>query len=263
MKPSIHNYSGLRPVHGKARALFAASSLGILLALPAGAVTVIPVTNHSFQAQVLVDSDYDFSVTSWTRFTSNFVSESLGINNSAVSAFNPDSAFFTSAAGNTAPTGADGSNVLSTYNGVADYRSGVYQTITGTTLTAGLTYTMTVAIGDYNNTNPANWNLAIGTSSLTAPSNGGSGQIAPIGTHLATLSGTGAQLTNNEFKDFTFSYTATGAETGDLRIAMWAENSAVGTHVAFDNVRLSVIPEPSAALLGGIGCLLLLRRRSR
>lgn len=94
---------------------------------------------------------------------------------------------------------------------------------------------------------------------------GGTGQIAPIGTHLATLSGTGAQLTNNEFKDFTFSYTATGAETGNLRIAMWAENSAGGTHVAFDNVRLSlsVIPEPSAALLGGIGCLLLLRRRSR
>jgi hypothetical protein len=155
MKPSIHNPSGLRPVHGKARALFAASSLGILLALPAGAVTVIPVTNHSFQAQVLADGDFDFSVTSWTRFTSNYVSESLGSNNSAVSAFNPNSTFFTSATGSNAPTGADGSNVFATYNGVAGYRSGVYQ-ITGTTLTAGLTYTMTVAIGDYNNTNPAN-----------------------------------------------------------------------------------------------------------
>ena len=252
MKPSIHNYSGLRPVHGKARALFAASSLGILLALPAGAAT-IAISNHSFEAPSVGDGSVTFSTTGWTLFNAGGGIPSSGI-------FNPNDTWFSGSTGGT-PAGADGTNVLTTYTGGATGAiAGVYQTIAGTPLTAGQTYTMTVAIGDYKNQTPNGWHLAISTSSMS------------LGSYLVDYSPTNgnALLTNDAFTDFSVQYTATGLESQigqNLRITIWGQNHGTegGTHVAFDNVRLTAtaIPEPSAALLGGIGCLLLLRRRSR
>jgi hypothetical protein len=149
--------------------------------------------------------------------------------------------------------------VLTTYTaGAAGAIAGVHQTIAGTPLTAGQTYMMTVAIGDYMSLTPNRWHLAISTSSMG------------VGSYLVDYSPTNGNtlLTNDAFKDFSVQYTATGLESQigeNLRITIWAQNHGTegGTHVAFDNVRLTAIPEPSAALLGGIGCLLLLRRRSR
>ena len=255
MKPSIHNYSGLRPVHGKARALFAASSLGILLALPAGAATVIPVTNHSFEAQVIAEGGANFSApTGWTYLDASY--------GGGRAMFNPDNAYFTGSTSGT-PAGADGSNVLSTSTGNVGNIAGVYQTIAGTSLTAGQTYTMTVAIGDYKTLLPNRWHLAISTSSMAAENF--------LGSFLAVYSPTNGNelLTDDMFKDFSVQYTATGSESQigqNLRITIWAQNHGTegGTHVVFDNVRLTsmtAIPEPSAALLGGIGLLALLRRR--
>lgn len=244
MKPSIHNYSGLRPVHGKARALFAASSLGILLALPAGAATVIPVTNHSFETPTLGDGG-GAGFTGWSFF---------GVNGGAIT-YNPTSANFTGAAGSGTPSGADGANVLSTNAAQTTGYGGVNQVITGAQLTAGETYTMTVAVGAYKDLGVSDWRLAINTQSMA------------IGNYLAATTGTAGQLTVDDFNDFTVQYTATGSETQkgeNLQIwIMNAANSWSSKNVAFDNVRFTSIPEPSAALLGGIGCLLLLRRRSR
>ncbi len=244
MKPSIHNYSGLRPVHGKARALFAASSLGILLALPAGAAT-IAINNHSFEDPVLGEDVNSLTATGWTFF--NF-----GL--AAVVTFNPTDTYLSGSTGGT-PAGADGTNVLTTYAGSNGAIAGVHQTIAGTPLTAGQTYTMTVAIGDYKNNIPNRWHLAISTSSMG------------VGSYLVNYSPTNGNtlLTNDAFTDFSVQYTATGLETQigqDLRITIWSQNYGTGgTHVAFDNVRLTAIPEPSAALLGGLGLLALLRRR--
>ncbi len=149
-------------------------------------------------------------------------------------------------------------NVLNTYTGAAlGDIAGVHQTIAGTLLTAGQTYTMTVAIGDYKSLTPNRWHLAISTSSMG------------VGSYLVDYSPTNGNtlLTNDAFTDFSVQYTATGLESQideNLRITIWSQNHGEGgTHVAFDNVRLTAIPEPSAALLGGLGCLLLLRRRSR
>jgi hypothetical protein len=247
MKPSIHNYSGLRPVHGKARALFAASSLGILLALPAGAAT-IAISNHSFEDPVLGEEELSNTPAGWTFFTAGSGSPGRAI-------FNPTDTWFTGSTGGT-PAGADGTNVLTTYTPDTDQSAGVHQTIAGTPLTAGQTYTMTVAIGDYKSLIPNRWHLAISTSSMD------------VGSYLVDYSPTNGNtlLTNDAFTDFSVQYTATGLESQigqDLRITIWAQNHGTegGTHVVFDNVRLTSIPEPSAALLGGLGLLALLRRR--
>jgi hypothetical protein len=248
MKPSIHNYSGLRPVHGKARALFAASSLGILLALPAGAAT-IAISNHSFEDPVLGEEELSLTATGWTLFTAGDGSQGRAI-------FNPTDTWFSGSTGGT-PAGADGTNVLTTYTaGDAGAIAGAHQTIAGTSLTAGQTYTMTVAIGDYKSLIPNRWHLAISTLSMD------------VGSYLVDYSPTNGNelLTNDAFTDFSVQYTATGLESQigqDLRITIWAQNHGTegGSHVVFDNVRLTSIPEPSAALLGGLGLLALLRRR--
>jgi hypothetical protein len=246
MKPSIHNYSGLRPVHGKARALFAASSLGILLALPAVSAT-IAISNHSFEDPVLGEEDLSQTTTGWTFFTAGNGSPGRAI-------FNPTDTWFSGSTDGT-PAGADGTNVLTTYTGGSGQIAGVHQTIAGTPLTAGQTYMMTVAIGDYKSLIPNRWHLAISTKSMG------------VGSYLVDYSPTNgnALLTNDAFTDFSVQYTATGLESQigqDLRITIWAQNHGEGgTHVVFDNVRLTSIPEPSAALLGGLGLLALLRRR--
>jgi len=170
--------------------------------------------------------------------------------------FNPTDDWFSGSTGGT-PTGADGTNVFSTFQAATGEFAGVYQVIAETPLTAGQTYTLTVAIGDYNNNTPTRWHLAISTSSMA------------LGSYLVNYSPTNGNelLTNDAFKDFSVQYTATGLEPQigeNLRITIWGQNhGGGGTHVPFDNARLTAIPEPSAALLGGIGCLLLLRRRSR
>jgi hypothetical protein len=62
--------------------------------------------------------------------------------------------------------------------------------------------------------------------------------------------------------DFTLSYTALASDVGDqlqIRFVEAANNS--GRDLYVDNLSLAVIPEPSVALLGGLGVLALLRRR--
>lgn len=61
----------------------------------------------------------------------------------------------------------------------------------------------------------------------------------------------------------TYDATALNAFIGEatkIRIAVPDANT-IGDRIIFDNVSFSVIPEPSTALLGGIGLLALLRRR--
>jgi hypothetical protein len=63
---------------------------------------------------------------------------------------------------------------------------------------------------------------------------------------------------------FSVSYTATLADDGNaLVLLLQSQLAGAGqsTRGGFDNIQLATIPEPSAALLGGIGLLGLLRRR--
>ena len=218
-----------------------------LLTLPAGAATVL---NPSFETDSVTDGNFTPSLTSWTVVSSG------GSPGPGYGTYNPAESDFTGATGGGTPSGADGTNVLTTYtdNDAGAY-AGVSQVLTGLTLTAGSTYTMTVAIGDYKGLTPTNWHLAISTSSMG------------VGTYLANLSGLGTSLTDDQFNDFSVSYTATGLEPQngeDLKITLWGQNDdgiGGGTHVPFDNVRVDVVPEPSTAVLGMLGSLFLVRRR--
>lgn len=223
--------------------LSSALALFTLSVLPASAATVA-VTNHSFESDTLSDGGFTLNITGWTSFV---------INGNGVVAWNPTANEFTGAAGAGTPTGALGTNVLSVTVLSADQAAGVTQILTGTTLAAGETYTMTVAIGDWKDAVPARWTLGIGTSSMAT------------GTYLNSNSGNG--LTNDAFTDFSVQYIATGFESQlgeDIKITLRADfngSDAGAVPTAFDNVRFDVIPEPSAALLGGLGLLALLRRR--
>ncbi len=236
MKPITSSCTGKRHI-------MLAAALA-LFALPAGAATVA-VTNHSFESTTLSDGGITQSITGWTRFI---------INGNAVVAWNPTATEFTGAAGAGTPTGALGTNVLSVTALSANQAAGVTQILTGTTLAAGETYTMTVAIGDWKDQVPLRWTLGIGTSSMAT------------GTYLNSNSGNG--LTNDAFTDFSVQYVATGFESQlgeDIKITLRADFDGSGgagaIATAFDNVRFDVIPEPSTALLGGLGLLALLRRR--
>ena len=250
MKHTITSYSNisLRPDCLSATRT-AVLALLTLLTLPSGAAVVL---NHSFEADSVNDGNFTGSLSSWTVVSSG------GAPGPGYGTYNPAESDFTGAAGGGTPLGADGTNVLTTYtdNDAGAY-AGVSQEITGTTLTAGNTYTLTVAIGDYKGLTPTNWHLAISTSSMS------------VGTYLTNFSGLGTSLTDDQFNDFSVSYTATGLEPQigeDLKITLWGQNDdgiGGGTHVPFDNVRVTAVPEPSVALLGGIGLLSLLRRRRR
>ena len=224
-----------------------AISLLTLLALPAGAVTVL---NHSFENPTL-PADGDFNAAdNWTVVSVGTPAQGVGGGN-----YNPTEGNFTGAAGSGTPSGADGTNVYSTSPTlILGNLAGASQVLAGTALTAGTIYTLTVAIGDYKTTIAATWNLAISTSSMA------------FGSYLNTVSGPGNSLTSGALNDFSVSYTATGAEAQnleDLKVTFWATGDGGGTNVPFDNVRFTAaaIPEPSAALLGGLGLLLLARRR--
>ena len=248
MKYTNPMYSNLhaRP-NGRISARAASLAFLTLLALPASAVTVL---NHSFEIDVAPTPDGGFSgpaVTSWTDINSG------GDPSTGRGTYNPSESELTGAGGSGTGVGGDGSTVFTTYTGNAlNAYAGLSQVLPGTTLTAGTVYTMTVAIADYLTNTPANWHLAISTSSMA------------FGSYLNDFSGLGSNLTDGQFKDFSVSYTATGAEGQigeDLKITLWGQNDGTGTHVAFDNVRFTAVPEPSAALLGGLGLLFLARRR--
>lgn len=75
-------------------------------------------------------------------------------------------------------------------------------------------------------------------------------------------------LLNNGFfgaDAFNFSYTATAADNGQPLVvlieALPNGNNTQSRRGGIDNLRLNVVPEPSAAMLGGLAGLALLRRR--
>lgn len=70
---------------------------------------------------------------------------------------------------------------------------------------------------------------------------------------------------DNGFQMISRTYDATAlaahiGETTKIRIAI-PDSNEIGNRIIFDDVSFAVIPEPSAALLGGLGLLALLRRR--
>lgn len=88
------------------------------------------------------------------------------------------------------------------------------------------------------------------------------GTFSQFGATDDSPTGNGVQGTVN----FADSYTVSSGQTVDVRLAFTDKTSIVSnlqaaTRVGSFSVSAEVIPEPSVALLGGLGLLTLLRRR--
>ena len=229
MQGVLQNYIGTVPsalmaIHTNWQRVAVPTLLGAAVGPGPQVVGPQVVLNPSFENDLRGDGGYLGTLSSWTP---------VGSGDTGYAAYNPLEDDFTGAAGSGTPTGgagADGINVFSTYVPTNGQSRGVSQEIPGSQLTAGVTYTLTVAVGDYKILTPTNWHLAISTASM------------PFGSFLANYSGTAAMLMDDQFKSFSIQYTATGAEgrNGEnLKITLWAKNDGSGTHVPFDNVRFT------------------------
>ncbi len=225
------------------RLSFVSLSLFLLPAISRGAVALI---NGSFED---TGTTYNGALggineaTGWTNLSG------LTIQAASVPASNPPNAEFTSTAGT-----ATGSRLLRL---VADSsspgnRGAIAQNLG--TMTAGVTYTL---FGDVFGGPSTGVNYSAGVSFVNQLS------ATPAITYVSqTLAGvpSGGFTANG----ITLSYTATAADQGQplvllLQAPVLADGQA--TRGGLDNLRLTAVPEPGAALLAGLAGLALTRRR--
>jgi methionine-rich copper-binding protein CopC len=187
----------------------------------------ITVLDPSFQSNVLADGAYITSASNWT------VAE-FGALTGRVT-WNP-SGFFTGDGGNGTPLGADQSQVFTIFGGDSSSGARLYQDTTSP-LAAGMTYTLTVAVGRRLSGDAASWGIDLMTTSQT-----------PGSQYLARLTGTYADLTTGQFVDKVVTFTAPADHPNlgqNLRVHFWSQGiDASHTSTAFDNVRLSVALTP-------------------
>jgi hypothetical protein len=143
-----------------------------------------------------------------------------------------------------------GSNAAYAVNIGENDGGSIYQTVE---LDAGITYMLTVGIGTSTSVNKSS-----GKYALVFFSDG-------FGTLHAEKTGVVANQTGS-FADDSVSFTPT--VSAKYNVGMRNRGYVPGTGannnestIFFDNARLVAVPEPSAALLGGLGMLALLRRR--
>lgn len=145
-------------------------------------------------------------------------------------------------------------------------------------LQPGMTYVLQVAVGA--RAGQASWNDVQYDIALVAnPVNGGGGADNKFGSSGGTVLGTPSSLTlvpatalpdTSNIKDLVYTFTATSSDPFAIRIATHNARAQAGvpdpgllltpvnvrfTQGNFDNVRLSVIPEPGTLALSAIGML--------
>ena len=143
-------------------------------------------------------------------------------------------------------------------HGVVSFQSTSLSQVTSHTISSGLTYTLTVDVGQVSNFSGSEATIFLfgGTTGIATPLSNTNGTAEQAG----VAPGSGAYLLNQ-----TVTYTALASsdpfEGEQIGIGFY---NSVGTQTLFDNVRLDIVavPEPSsAALLGLGGFALILRRR--
>jgi hypothetical protein len=213
-----------------------------LAASPAHAA--VTLTNGSFEttgALYLAALGNLHEASGWTNLspTTNFQA-------SSAVAVNPPNGEFTSTAGTATGSRylrlvADGANFGMLGQSLGTMAVGETYTITADVFGGpgvGATYAATISLASHVAVNPT--------------------------THYASQSVTGVTNTTFTAGAFNFSYTATALDDGDPLVLLLRAPAVGGGQASrggLDNIQLSVIPEPSAALLGGLGLLALVRRR--
>lgn len=202
----------------------------------------ITVANFSFEDPVLADGASG-APTGWV------------VTDAGAAAVNPTDADYAGATGGALPSPALGNQCGAVQSGNYSY----FKQTTGATIEEGVTYTLTVAVGDRSDATPYdNILLRLGYGSAKYLSIIETQQFAP------------SDLEDGAFRDLSISFTAQvgAAYIGEqLAILIGASNNNTASKATdFDNVRLmddTVIPEPSTVLLAGLGGLGLLSRRFR
>jgi hypothetical protein len=195
---------------------------------PAAVAAAIAVPNYSFEAYPVSDVHDRAGATGWVG-SDAFFTENSG------------DEFFPGSAGSGTPIGADGPQHAT----LADYQQDVnfFQSAASlSSFVAGSTYQLTIAIGNLLPANEHPGTLRIGFLVGDAFVPGGDTTF-----QAANLAPEGA------FRDFNFDYTAQADDAGkNLKIYVSELGHGTGNtqiDVAFDNVRLDIVPEPAAALL--------------
>lgn len=235
------------------------------------------ILNSSFEANVNTDlgppagrfsfgetEDFGGSLTSWTTVTTE---NTAATNGKEVSV------------GYANITPSAGAQVLALMSGASISQ---FTSVAWSSLSAGDTITMTVAIGDRTNSGAPVWAdesfFAIIDTATTGTLASGDllgSTVANSGALATPFAGDPDGINGGTMQDRSFSYTVLAGDlsrTGNIGVLLAAygvvDSTANGlgsssNQAFFDDVRLNIVPvpEPSAALLGGLGMLALLRRR--
>lgn len=227
------------------------AAFGVVVLTGASAQAAFQVANSSFQTDVpgvgsssvsSTDGDYgypgnppEFAMPGWT-----VIGDVAGV-------WNPTSEYYTGAAGAGTPSGADGHLV-----GFTNGANGFYQNAGEIEASdVGNPVTLTVAVGQRLQFNYAGYNIALYVGETFNPDG------VPVASAPSGVTPTGGTFTDVS----TTPYMPTVGQVGQ---SLFIRITGAGTGAAtdFDNVRLTVVPEPAS--LGLLAtCFLLLARRRR
>jgi hypothetical protein len=235
--------------HNGSRIGVALAAALLLFAIPAQAGLVV---NPSFDNQTLTNGDFTDAIDGWTYWGSD---GGLGAGGGII--YNPtgydapdgDTDWgFLGASGDGTPLGADGPNVAWEYANPQQY--GLFQQVLNTTLEAGRTYTLTVAVGMV----PTGGNLS---AQLLLSTEGAPGSLTGL---LKYETFSPAEMTAATFVDKSVTYTPSEADIAayggqKLMISLCGFSSGEVGRIAFDNVRVEVVPEPGTVTLLAFGLL--------
>jgi hypothetical protein len=235
------------------RAILWAAAAGLVLALEASAgAAPVAIVNPGFETHVLADGDW-----SWLMDNEGWGYVANGGN---LGPWNPEADYY----GGNAP---EGQNVGWTNPGTED--GGFGQVLTET-LAAGMTYTLTVKVG---NTAGYDWSgyrvqlLAGGTPQASGDGSDYAGEVT--GGFLLAEDNNTVTIADDTFGTSTVTYVYNPAHSAylgkPLQIRLLCRGGGTGEEeVDFDGVRLDAVPEPATLALLGLGGLsVLLGRKHR
>lgn len=212
---------------------------------------LVSIANSSVETPLLTNDtakpggDADFTaVTSWSVSASSPDHNSIW---NPPGSDAPDSLGFgfVGASGDGTPSGGAGANIMNAYLANGDAYVYFYQDLAAT-LPAKGRYTLSVAVGERADGAAGNYTIGIATSNMS------------LGTYLASSSGGAGNLTAGVFLDKNISYDVLPDDPNigqHLRVVLYGVSSGSTEKIAFDNVRLDYVPEPSALVLALAGLL--------